>query len=225
MSVCLRCHGIFGFKRFILSGECAPLVFLPKPRRVWGNRSGLFSLWQPLLCSWPWHSCRLGKRGSSAKANCKILQGNFTVTLPAHRLLMDSITAAPVSCHGQSSAWTWQVPVGFCGPLRKADESQFITAFEPCLPFPPVTWATKTKQSQFPPWLPLTKMPEFTIYAAVSFELLSLQDPVASFAFQKNWVYNALQWSPDSAKCLSPCLILCLQIALLVPWRYFRDVS
>lgn len=202
-------------------------MFLPKPGRVrGGSSSGLFSFWQPLLCSWPWHSCRLRKRGSSVKANCKILQGNITVNLAAVRLLIDFITTAPkCAAHRQSSAWTWQVLVGFCGPLRKADESQFITAFEPCLPFPPVTWATETKQNQFPPWLPLTKMPDFTIYAAVFFELLSLQDLMASFAFQKNWVYNVLQWSPDSAKCLSPCLILCLQIALLVPSRYFRDVS
>lgn len=137
MSVCLRCHGIFEFKRFILSGKCAPLVFLPKPRRVQGeNSSGLFSFQQPLLCSRPWHSCRLGKRGSSVKANYKILQVNITVTLPADRLLIDFITTAP-KCpgHRQGKAWTWQLLVGFCGPLRKADESQFITAFEPCLPF------------------------------------------------------------------------------------------
>lgn len=216
MSVCLRCHGIFGFKRSILSGKCAPLVFLPKPRRVQaGNGSGLFSLWQPLLCSWPWHSCSLGKQ--TAKYSREILQ--WLLQLTGSWWTPSQQPQCPG--HRQSSAWTWQVPVGFCGPLRRADESQFITAFEPCLPFPPVTWATKTKQNQFPPWLPLTKMPQFTIYAAVSFELLSLQDPVASFAFQKNWVYNVLQWSPDSAKCL----ILCLQIALLVPWRYFRDVS
>lgn len=84
------------------------------------------------LCSWPWHSCRLGKRGSSVKANCKILQVHITVNFPAVRLLIDFITTAP-KCpgHRQSSAWTWQVLVGFCGPLRKADESQFITAFEP----------------------------------------------------------------------------------------------
>lgn len=167
-----------------------------------------------------------GKGEANVKANYKILQVNFAVNLPAHRLfLIDFITAPKCPGHRQSSAWTRQVLVGFCGPLRKADESQFITAFEPCLPFPPVTWASKTKQKQFPPWLPLTKMPDFTIYAAVFFELLSLQDPMASFAFQKNWVYDVLQWSPDSAKCLSPCLILCLQIALLVPSRYFRDVS
>lgn len=176
------------------------------------------------LCSALNHDTRAGWK--KVEADYKILQVNFTINLPADRLWIDFITAAP-KCpgHRQSTAWTWQVLVGFCGPLRKADESQFITAFEPCLSFPPVTWATKTTQKQSPPWLPLTKMPDFTIYAAVFFELLSLQDLMASFAFQKSWVYNVLQWIPDSAKCLSPCLILCLQIALLVPSRYFRDVS
>lgn len=168
------------------------------------------------LCSALDRDTRAGwkRRGSSVKANYEILQVNITVDLPADRLLIDFITTAPkCSGHRQSSAWTWQLLVGFCGPLRKADESQFITAFEPCLPFPPVTWATKTKWKQFPPWLPLTKNARLYNYAAVFFELLSLQDLMASFAFQKNWVYNVLQWSPDSAKCLSPCLILSLQIA------------
>lgn len=142
MSVCLRCHGIFGFKRSILSGKCAPLVFLPKPRRVQaGNGSGLFSLWQPLLCSWPWHSCSLGKQ--TAKYSREILQ--WLLQLTGSWWTPSQQPQCPG--HGQSSAWTWQVPVGFCGPLRRADESQFITAFEPCLPFPPVTWATKTKQN------------------------------------------------------------------------------
>lgn len=70
-------------------------------------------------------------------------------------------------------------------------------------------------------------MPNFTIYTAVFFQFLSLQDLLwlmASFVFWKNWVYSAMQWSPDSAKCFGPCLILSLQIALLVLSRCFRDI-
>lgn len=37
--MCLRCHGIFGFKRFVLSGVCELSVFLSTPPRVKGGKS------------------------------------------------------------------------------------------------------------------------------------------------------------------------------------------
>lgn len=37
--MCLRCHGIFGFKRFVLSGIRELSVFLSAPPRVKGGKS------------------------------------------------------------------------------------------------------------------------------------------------------------------------------------------
>lgn len=111
---------------------------------------------------------------------------------------------------------------------EKQMKASLLLLFEPCLPPPLLSpEPLKTKQKQFLPWFPLKKMPNFTIYTAFLFEFLFLQDLLwlmASFVYQKIWVYSAMQWSPDSAKCLGPCLILSLWTALLVLSRCFRDI-
>lgn len=83
----------------------------------------------------------------------------------------------------------------------------------------PVTCATQNKAKTIPSLAPWNTMLNFTAHPALFLELLSLLDllcPMTSFAFQMNSVYSAMQWSPDSAKCFGPCLILSPQIALLV---------
>lgn len=118
--------------------------------------------------------------------------------------------------------------LGFVVHWEKQMKASLLLLFEPCFPPPRLSpEPLKTNRTQFLPWLPLKKeKPNFTIYTAVFFEFLSLQAflcLMTSFVFQKNWVYSAMQWSPDSAKCLVPCLSLSLQIALLVLSRCFRD--